>query len=109
MHPRERVKSDALAQERIAEAGRKLVELLGLDSRLVDHLHQLGNDPDLRRLREHEATADLLEAMQLVITASQLPSKAKSPPRKANPLPLPKTLNDLATVGAENTVLDDEG
>lgn len=76
MHPRERIQKDAAAQLRIAQAGKRLAELLGLDARLAEGLTQSpGRDADLARLREREATAALIESA--AVAAEALTKQAK--------------------------------
>ena len=67
MHPRELVQKNAGAQERIQAAASRLAKALGLDTRLVSALNQHHNSPELRRLREHEATAVFMQAVAATV------------------------------------------
>ncbi len=80
MHPRVIGQREALATNRMLAASTVLVEALDLDPAILDALRTQRGDPRVRQMKQHEAVADLLEALveTQVKPAPQRQSKKKA-------------------------------
>lgn len=63
MHPTILAKRSGLAQQRMLAAAEKLASEFGLDANMITALRVQSGDPDVRRMLEREAVADVLEAL----------------------------------------------
>ena len=84
MHPRILVQRSGLAQQRMLAASEALAHHYGLDDTLLTGLRVQSGDPDVRRMQEREAIADVLEAVASHVC---VPVSAETPPAVETEVP----------------------